>query len=157
MKLFHTEKGKEVVYVQRQDLMYLYESDMPILASIFTKVFVPGKVTITNDSNRFDFVKFEKDDEVKFFRDLEFIIDYDQYKDLTDEQLEEEAQKLATRVNQIAEKWNGMTEKDRKENRNLLEEYQNLDYMIKFLGEIYAVNHGKRSMPFPRFVKRRKK
>ena len=39
MKLFHTENGKETVYVQMQDLMYLHQSDMPIPASIFTKVF----------------------------------------------------------------------------------------------------------------------
>ena len=112
MKLFHTENGKEVVYVQMQDIMHLNQSDLPIPASIYTKVFTG--VTIVNDSNRFDFVRFDEEHEVEFFRDLEFVIDYDKYKDLTDEQLENEGQKLAVKANEIAEKWNSMSEKERK-------------------------------------------
>ena len=38
MKVFHTENGKEIVYVQMQDIMYLSnETDIPIPATIFTK------------------------------------------------------------------------------------------------------------------------
>ncbi len=146
MKLFHTENGKEVVYVQMQDIMHLNQSDLPIPASIYTKVFTG--VTIVNDSNRFDFVRFDEEHEVKFFRDLEFVIDYDKYKDLTDEQLEEEGQKLAVKANEIAEKWNNMSEEERKQNSNLLQEHENLGYMLNFLSEIYAVKHRKRKMPF---------
>lgn len=151
MKLFHAEKGKEAVYVQMQDIMYLSnETDMPIPASIFTKVFTG--VTIVTDANRFEFVRFDDESEVKFFRELDFIIDFDQYKDLTDEQLEEEAQKLGTRANGIAETWNSMSEEERRKNSSLFEEHRNIGYMINFLSEIYAVKHGKRTMPFPEFV-----
>lgn len=150
MKLFHTENGKEVVYVQMQDIMHLNQSDLPIPASIYTKVFTG--VTIVNDSNRFDFVRFDEEHEVRFFRDLEFVIDYDKYKGLTDEQLEEEGQKLAVKANEIAEKWNNMSEEERKQNSNLLQEHENLGYMLNFLSEIYAVKHRKRKMPFPEFV-----
>ena len=151
MKLFHTENGKETVYVQMQDIMQLNQSDMPIPASIYTKVFTG--ITRVNDSNRFDFVSFDKEHEVKFFRELEFIIDYDQYKDLTDEQLEEEGQKLAMKANRIEEKWNSMSSDEREQNSNLLQEHEIIEYMLNFLSEIYAVKHGKRSMLFPDFVK----
>ena len=57
MKLFHTENGKETVYVQMQDIMQLNQSDIAIPASIYTKVFTG--VTIVDDSNRFEFVKFD--------------------------------------------------------------------------------------------------
>ncbi len=151
MKLFHTENGKETVYVQMQDLMYLNQSDMPIPASIYTKVFTG--ITIVDDSNRFDFVSFDEEHEVKFFRELECVIDYDQYKDLNDEQLEEECQKLVTKANEVAAKWNSMSSDERKQNSNLLQDHENIGYMLNFLFEIYAVKHGKRSMPFPTFVK----
>lgn len=151
MKLFHTENGKEVVYVQMQDIMYLHQSDLPVLASIYTKVLTG--VTIVDDSNRFDFVRFDEEYEVSFFKDLEFIIDYDKYKDLTDEQLEEESKKLAVKANEIAEKWNNMSKEERKQNTNLRQEHENLGYMLNFLSEIYAVKHHKRKMPFPKFVK----
>lgn len=150
MKLFHTENGKEVVYVQMQDIMHLHQSDLPMLATIFTKVFTGP--TIVNDSNRFDFVRFDEEAEVRFFRDLEFVIDYDKYKGLTDEQLEEEWQKLAVKANEIAKKWNNMSEEERKENSNLLQDHENFGYMLNFLSEIYAIKHRKRTMPFPEFV-----
>ena len=151
MKLFHTENGRETVYVQMQDIMQLNQSDISIPASIYIKVFTG--ITIVDDSNRFDFVEFNEEHEVKFFKELEFILDYDQYKGLTDEQLEEEGQKIADRANKIAEKWNSMFPEEREKNSNLVQEYENIEYMLNFLSEIYAVKHGKRSMPFPDFVK----
>lgn len=155
MKLFHTENGREVVYVQMEDIAHLNNTDLPIPASIFTKVF--KGVTIVNDSNRFNFVRFDEEHEVKFFKELEFVIDYDKYKDLTDEQIEEKGQEFANKANEIASKWNSMTSEEKQQNKNLLEEYDNLKYMMLFLSEIYAVKHGKRSMPFPEFVKTSKK
>lgn len=155
MKLFHTENGKEAVYVQMQDIMHLNHSDMPIPASIYTKVYTG--VVIVDNSNRFNFVKFDEEHEVKFFKELEFVIDYDQYKDLTDEQLKEEYQKLAIKANGIAEKLNAMTPDEIEQNRHLLLEYENLEYMLNFLSEIYAIKHGKREMPFPEFVEMPKK
>ena len=151
MKLFHTENGKETVYVQMQDIMQLNQSDMPIPESIYTKVFTG--ITIVNDSNRFDFVSFDEEHEVKFFKELEFVIDYDQYKELTDEQLGEKGQKLVMKANEIAEKWNSMSSDEREQNSNLFQEHENIEYMLNFLSEIYAIKHGKRSMPFPDFVK----
>ena len=152
MKIFHTEKGKEVVYVQMQDIIYISnEIDISIPASIFTKVFTG--VTIVDDSNRFDFVKFDKKHEVKFFKDLDFILDYDKYKDLSDEDFEKEGQKLVDRANEIAKKWNSMNEKEREKNYSILEEHEKISYMLKFMVEIDAVRHGERFMPFPKFVK----
>lgn len=131
--------------------MQLNQSDMPIPESIYTKVFTG--ITIVNDSNRFDFVSFDEAHEVKFFRELEFVIDYDQYKELTDEQLGEKGQKLVMKANEIAEKWNSMSSDEREQNSNLFQEHENIEYMLNFLSEIYAIKHGKRSMPFPDFVK----
>lgn len=152
MKLFHTENGKEVVYVQMLDIMQLDQSDMIIPASIYTKSGISTGTTIVDDSNRFNFVRFDEEHEVKFFRELEFIIDYDQYKDLTDEQLDEEENKLITKAKKIAEKWNSISPNEREHHSNLFQEYENLRYMLNFLSEIYAIKHGERHMPFPEFV-----
>ena len=72
MKIFHTENGKEAVYVQMQDIMELNRSDTPILASIYMKVF--KGIVIVDDSNRFDFVRFDDEEEVKFFKEVDFIL-----------------------------------------------------------------------------------
>lgn len=151
MKLFHTEDGKEVVYVQRHDMMYINsEMDIPIPASVFLKFF--NGITIVDDSNRFEFVKFEGEEAVNYFKELEFIIDFDHYKGFTDEQIDKEAEELAAKANEIAEKWNAMTKKKRKENISLREEYNKIGYMIQFLYVILSVKNKKREMPFPEFV-----
>jgi hypothetical protein len=150
MKIFHTENGKEAVYVQMQDIMELNRSDTPILASIYMKVF--KGIVIVDDTNRFDFVRFDDEEEVKFFKEVDFIIDYNEYKDMTDDQLENEWGKLVTKSNEIAKKWNEMSENEREKNINLFQEYENLKYMMNFLKEIYAIKHNKMSMPFPEFV-----
>lgn len=111
MKIFHTENGKEAVYVQMQDIMELNRSDTPILASIYMKVF--KGIVIVDDTNRFDFVRFDDEEEVKFFKEVDFIIDYNEYKDMTDDQLENEWGKLVTKSNEIAKKWNEMSEDER--------------------------------------------
>jgi len=49
----------EAVYVQKNDIGFLNQTDLPIPASIFMKVFGNG-VTIIDNSNRFEFVKFEE-------------------------------------------------------------------------------------------------
>ena len=103
MKLFNKEKGKEVVYVQLQDIMYLMnDTDLSVPASIFVKTF--GKTTIVNDKNRFNFLKFDKEDEVEFFKKLDFIIDYSEYRDLTDEGLEQAVKKFGTKANNIVDR-----------------------------------------------------
>lgn len=152
MKVFHTEKGNEVVYVQMQDIIYISnEINIPIPASIFTKVFTG--ITIVNDSNRFKFVRFAEKHEVEFFKDLDFILDYDKYKDLNNENFEKEVQKLVNQANEIAKKWNSMNEKEREKNYSILEEHKKISYMLRFMVEIDAVRHGRRLMPFPEFVK----
>lgn len=131
--------------------MYLtHETDIDIPATIFQEVLTRGR--IVTDANRFEFVRFEEEHEVKFFRNLKFIIDFDQYKGFTDEQLEGEAHKLGAKANEIAEKWNDITPEERRKTVELYEEYYNLVYMLNFLSEIYAVKHSKKSMPFPKFV-----
>ena len=58
---------EDAAYVQMNDMMHLNQSDLPIPASVFMKVFGQGIVIIDN-SNRFDFVKFEESEDIEFFR-----------------------------------------------------------------------------------------
>lgn len=151
MKLFHTENGKEVVYVQMHDIMELNQRDLLVPASIYTKVY-KDSVIIVDNSNRFEFVRFDEAYEVEFFKKLEFILDYDKYKDMNEDELQGEWDKLAIKVDEIAEKWNSMSKEERADNENLLEEYDNLKHMLYFLSVIYSIKNNKLTMPFPEFV-----
>ena len=102
MKIFRKENNRDVVYVQMQDIMFIENEldDIAIPASIHIKI-CPKGVTMVDDSNRFDFVKFDKEPEVDFFKTLNFIIDYNDYKDLTDEQFQERLKNVVDEYNNL--------------------------------------------------------
>ena len=127
MKIFHKENNRDVVYVQMQDIMFIENEldDIAIPASIHIKI-CPKGVTMVDDSNRFDFVKFDKEPEVDFFKTLNFIIDYNDYKDLTDEQFQERLKNVVDEYNNLVNKWNKMSKAEHKKNINLF-----LNYMPK--------------------------
>ena len=153
MKIFHEENGRNVVYVQMQDIMFIVHDldDIAIPASIMNYFFSRG-FAIVNNSNRFDFVKFDKEPEVAFFKTLNFIIDYNDYKDLTEEQFQERFKSVVCEYNSLAKKWNKMPETEREKNINLLVSSQKLEHTIKFIHELYALKHGNSSMTLPDFI-----
>ena len=151
MKLFHEEYGKEVAYVQIQDIMYLtYQTIIPKSSSVFSKVFT--NFSIIDNSNRFNFIRLTDEDEIKFFKEADFIINYDDYKFLTDEQIKKHIEELQNKVQQTVKKYNHMILEYREENNFLFYQYRNFKYIIKILFEILDIRHGTRSMPFPDFV-----
>lgn len=92
------------VYVQKNDIAFLNQTDLDIPASIYLKAFGNSPTTIIDDSNRFDFLKFDDEREIEYFRNLEWIIDYNEVKDLDEEQLMEIGQSIAQTKNGIAKK-----------------------------------------------------
>ena len=149
MKVFHNENGKDVVYVQRTDIIYLiFQKNMVIpLPNIYQKI--SEGINVVTDITRLEFVRFDNENEVKFFRECEFICDFNQYKDFTDEQIIAEVQRLIIKTNEIAKKWNEMTLEERSENSLLSDMYHDLGHMIiDLLSEINAAIHGEREMPF---------
>lgn len=153
MKIFHKENNRDVVYVQMVDLMFIvYDlDDIAIPASIMNYFFSKYSV-IVNDSNCFDFVKFDKEPEVVFFKTLNFIIDYNDYKDLTDEQFQERFKSVVDEHNTLAKKWNKMSETEREKHENFFVSTQKLEHTINFIGELYALKHGNSSMTLPDFI-----
>lgn len=153
MKLFHNENGRNVVYVQLQDIFFIFhETYITIPESIITKVF--SNVTIVDDSNRFDFVRFDEDSEVAFFKKLDFIIDYDDYKDLTDKQLNEKYQKAVEMHNSVATEFNSMPLNLRNRNMDLRNKNAQLKHLFISISDLYELKHGNISFPFPEFVKK---
>ena len=62
------------VYVQKNDIAYLNQTDLPIPASIFMKVYGNG-IVIIDDRNRYEFIEFTAPKEIEFFKKLDWMID----------------------------------------------------------------------------------
>lgn len=108
----------DAAYVQMNDLMHLNQSDLPIPASVFMKVFGHGIVIIDN-SNRFDFCKFEEADDIEFFKNIDWMVDYYDVKELSDDDIIEVANGINEKRNGIAKKYNAMNAKGRAANQRM--------------------------------------
>ena len=96
------------VYVQKNDIGFLNQTDMQIPGSIYMKVFGNSKVTIINNSNRFEFIEFTKPNEIEYFKNINWMIDYNDVCNLTEDEIIELGNKIAKERNEIARKYNAM-------------------------------------------------
>lgn len=101
------------VYVQKNDIAYLNQTDLAIPASIFMKVFGSG-IVIIDDSNRYEFVEFDAPEEIEFFKGIDWMIDYNEVKDLSEEETITLGQSIAEEKNSIAQRFNSLTLEERK-------------------------------------------
>lgn len=72
MKIFNKEKGKEIVYVQREDLEYVlqYEKEIPL------ELIKRDIKRLVSQGLKEEFIYFEEPITVEFFKKLDWIIDY---------------------------------------------------------------------------------
>jgi len=138
----------EAVYVQKNDIGFLNQTDLPIPASIFMKVFGNG-VTIIDNSNRFEFVKFEEKSEIEFFKNQDWIVDYDLVKDLDESQIIELGQAVAQQMNNIATQYNSMTNDERRDDEHMVFEYERLEFKMYSLREALWVKQGHLKFDLP--------
>lgn len=144
MKIFKDNK----VYVQKNDIAFLNHTDIAIPASIFMKVFGNGIVLI-DDSNRYEFIEFDLPEEISFFEKLDWVVNYDDVKDLSDEETINLGQKIANEKNSLASKFNSMSEKDKKKNMDIVGKCELLDFKIYSLRDILWFKQGHIKMTLP--------
>ncbi len=139
---------ENAVYVQKNDIAYLTHTDLPIPASIFTKVF-GNDIAIIDDSNRYEFEKFEDAREINFFKKLDWIVDYNLVKDLSDDEIIKMGQSVAQLKNQIAQKFNSMSEGEREKHLDMVTQCELLDFKIYSLRDILWYKQGHLKMTLP--------
>lgn len=138
----------DAVYVQKNDIGFLTQTDLSIPATIFLKVFGSG-ITIIDDSNRFEFVKFTEQSEIEYFRNLDWIVDYNEVKDLTDDQIMELGRSIADEKNEIAKVFNSMSDEKRRENMQMVVKCETLDFKMYSLRDIIWFRQGHIKMTLP--------
>lgn len=136
------------VYVQKNDLAFLYQTDLCIPATIFLKLFGEG-VCIINDSNRYEFVKFESEEEVAFLSGLDWIVEYDSVKDFNRDQFIELSKSIVEQRNKIAKKYNSMTSEERRANNHMVYECERLEFKNKSLIDVYHFTQGNLQFTLP--------
>lgn len=148
----------DAVYVQKNDIGFLNQTDLLIPVSVFLKVFGNG-ITIIDDSNRFEFIKFEDKEEIEFFQGLDFIVDYNLLKDLSEDEIMKLGQEVAFEKNNIAKKYNSLSGRDRANNMYMVSECEKLDFKMYSIRDIlwYKQGYIKFDMPIDLNVQKEEK
>lgn len=84
--------NKKAVYVQKKDIALLRKvwklDDTVLPSSIFIKCIGEKSAIEENGKDRLDFVMFENEDEIEFFKNIYWIYDYDKLKELNGEEIQ---------------------------------------------------------------------
>ena len=107
MKVF--KNGK--VYVQNEDLILILRSGELMPTSVLEKFYGNGPVIIVQD-NMEDYVEFEETDQVEFFKRLDWIVDYDEMKNLSLEELEKLYDDTKDEMVKIRNKYSDLSQND---------------------------------------------
>lgn len=107
MKVF--KNGK--VYVQNEDLILILRSGELMPTSVLEKFYGNGPVIIVQD-NMEDYVEFEETDQVEFFKRLDWIVDYDEVKNLSTEELEKLYDDTKDEMVKIRNKYSDLSQND---------------------------------------------
>ena len=139
---------ENAVYVQKNDIGYLnnYENDIP--ASIFMQVFGNG-IVIINDSNRYEFEKFDKAHEIEFIKSLDWMVDYNSVKDLSDEEIIKMGQDIFEKRNKIAHEFLAMSEEERNKHTDMPVQCELLDFKAYSLRDILWFKQGHLNITLP--------
>ncbi len=138
----------EAVYVQKNDLGYLFSSNISIPSSIYLRPEMTETMVI-DDSNRYEFIKFEDQSEIEFFNGIKWMVEYNDVKDLSVGDILGLEEDTVEEQNRIARKYNAMSVADRKKNYHMVEESNLLNFKLYSLDDIVSFKLGKKSMELP--------
>lgn len=146
MKVFNVENGKEKVYVQVEDFATFTRVGYPIPASIYAKAM---DIRFVTNDNRYNFVVYDTDEELDFFRNFEWIIDYKELRDKTGDEMRAIAKLDNDEANDIADLWNTLTPEEKRMNVTAADRYALLHHRIKSYGQILWNKQANIHLNFP--------
>lgn len=132
MKIFR----KNTLYVQKKDLLYLltFNIDMPkTLKENLERIDI-------NETNQHEFIRFTKKDEINYYNNLKWIIDYDEYINLTEEEILTQGNIINTKINRLL---NNKTDKES------LKEYKESLLRLQSLREAFWLKRGHTIIKIP--------
>lgn len=138
----------KAAYVQKVDLYYLDSTELTKTRSIYLSVFNWGKTRLTKE-NQFDFYKYEEPEDIEYFKNIDWMVDYDEVKDCSDEELVKLGKAINEERENIAERFNNMSIKERIKNPDLQLRHRLLAHKIHTLTDFIMYKRGQINFELP--------
>ena len=142
----------DAVYVQKNDIAYLNSLKMSIPSSIVNKVYKDG-ICIIDFYNKHDFIKFDEEDDMEYFRNLDWMIDYNEVRSLSEKEMILLARKVAKEEENLAHKFNSMSDEDKHNNLGIINECELLEFKFYSIRDLLWFKQGHITINLPDDIK----
>lgn len=135
-------------YIQRDDMTVLMKCNRPIPRTIYRAVF-SEEINIIDDYNRYEFLEFTRPEEIIFFKEADWIVDYNEVKDLSEDEFIKLGQQIVEEKNNIAHKYNCMSSQEKNNNIAMVLQCELLDFKMYALRDVLCFKQGHIKMKLP--------
>ena len=137
--------AKDSAYVQKTDILYLLKSNLKIPESIYLKI----SCEVIDENNKYEFIKFTNHNDIKYFKNFSWIIDYNDIKHLNENDIINMCQEIASQINNIADKYNKMSDIEKDKNEDMVQKCELLDYKMHSLRDALWFKQGHINLTLP--------
>ena len=136
-------------YIQVKDLKRLRDSNKLLTNSLLYILHILSNNYINYNDE--EFIKLDEKD--AYFDDINWIVNFDDIVDLSEDELINICNNLIVQRNIIADKYNSLSVKDRIKHIKLLIKSNDLEYEINGYKDILAIKKGEKKLKLPKGVK----
>ena len=136
------------IYVLRKDIEFLNQIELVVPASIYLKRYECDGL-LPEDNDAYKFVKFKSSREIDYISKLDWLIDYDEVKNLTEEEIKKMGCQIGYQQNELIEKYNAMSEEEQKRNLDMVKQIKILYYKLCMLRDILWFKKGALDIKLP--------
>lgn len=151
---------KNDIFVQEYDLVYLTK------AAAIKKVLIPNsildnytkKMLKVDKKTKFNFIKFSQPEEIEFLKQMDFILDFGDFSNLSNEEILEIQAGFAYEKNEILKKFYDLSEKEKNISYSFFVKNCTLiDYKINSVWDFLRYRKSEISFKLPKEFNRKKK
>lgn len=139
---------EEAVYVQKKDIAFLTHKGIEIPESIFNRIFFNGVIIVGNTDN-YKFYEFQEKEVIEFFKKLDWILDYNDVKNLTKNEFIQLEQKLTEEKQELENNYSEIFLDDYRKTYDMILQHEKLQHKMYSLRDISLFNQGQLEMDLP--------
>ena len=133
-------------FIQKKDLDFLIHKNLDLPDSVVLRIH--GDVPI-DENNKYEFVKFTLRKEIKYFKNLDWLIDYKQINKLSEDEMIELYKKTAKEVDNIAYKYNELSNQEKLTHPEMIVQSKLLKYKMQSIKDALWFKQGHIDMNVP--------
>ncbi len=146
----------DIIYIQLEDINYIVSRNFKFPRNIVIRTIEQGYVAI-DEINKYDFICYKDTDIVDYFKDLDVIVNYDELKELSVNELRNKCDSYLDQKDMLLDSFNEMALEEKIVNHSILEEVNNIEYKYYQTNKYLLFKCGYDSFNLPKELQKEKK